>query len=151
MEDEVPKKRKAKRTTVNQEYKRILEFLEEPNQKSSENFHFFDFVPEKTQQTVEQRLKDAETRIQEAAADDAEGDIKLKKFIAWVIISILCIQTALIFLISISQGLSFFPYWPYVLHFHLDHWDFRILVSATLVETYYLMRIVVRYLFPSRN
>ena len=86
----------------------------------------------------------------EAAADDAVGDITLKKIIAGVIIVILVAQTLMVFLLSVSQGIGNFG-WFKQLPFTLDDWNFRILVSATLVQTYYLMRIVVSYLFPPRQ
>lgn len=106
---------------------------------------------EQKPKTVEQRTKEAQARVQEARAEDAEGDIKLKKKIARVIISILIAQTVLIFYIAISQGLGMLVYFNWPTSFHLEEWSFRILISGTLVETYYLMRIVVTYLFPKRD
>lgn len=101
--------------------------------------------------TLDERSEEAEARKKEAEADDAEGDVELKKMIAKVIIAILVIQTLLIFVISISQGVGYFPLLPRPSAFSLGEWDFRTLIAGTLIETYFLMRIVVSYLFPNRQ
>jgi hypothetical protein len=99
--------------------------------------------------TTRERTADAEARKKEAEADDAEGDIKLKKMIAYVIIGILIAQSGIVFWISVSQGLKYLLFRGGA--FDMEEWSFRILVSATLIQTYYLMRIVVSYLFPRRD
>lgn len=100
--------------------------------------------------TFRERISGAEARKKEAEADDAEGDIRLKKRIARVIIFVLILQTIMVFVLSIAQSVNMFPWYPYAIPFNLEDWNFRILVSATLIQTYYLMRIVVAYLFPNR-
>jgi hypothetical protein len=120
--------------------------------KSAGSFKFsIKDVFAETPKTFDRRMADADARIKEARADDVEGDIDLKWMIAKVVIGLLLAQTIIFFAIAFFQGLGFLPWWPYVLKFHLDEWSFRILISATLLETYYLMRIVVTYLFPPRD
>lgn len=104
---------------------------------------------EKDSKTYDQKIKDAEVRNAETKAEDAAADVKLKKRISNFIIVILVFQTVVVFTMTYFQGIKTVPFYNY--QFALEEWNFRILVTSTLLQTYLLMKIVVLYLFPQRT
>lgn len=139
-----------RRETSEEDFKEIQKILNQTTTISLSNAIKHSYWREEKPKTVDERVKEAETRLHEAKANDAEGDIELKKKISNVIVFILIIQSALIFYIALSQGTKFLVPFNSV-SFSIEEWSFRTLIAGTLIETYYLMRIMVTYLFPKRT
>ena len=60
------------------------------------------------------------------------------KFMKWFLI----VQYSVILLFLFLQGFKFYD-------FHLDNYIFYILIGGTLVQSYFLVRIIFKYLFSS--
>lgn len=90
--------------------------------------------------------KDLEIKSLIDTIDRDKKDHELKLIIAYFLLGLLSIQMLFIFLIIVLQG-SCFQFW----YFDLDEYIFYILISGTLVESYFLVRIVVEHLFPKND
>jgi len=73
-----------------------------------------------------------------------KDDHELKKRVAWFLIGFLSIQTLLIFVLMVFQGFS-------LKGFRLDNYLFYILITGTIIENYFLVRIIVEHLFPKTD
>jgi len=81
-------------------------------------------------------------REQKLKNDNAEQDIALKRLVLDRLFIFLGVETAAIFVLAFCQA----THWP--LHFQLEDWSFKILVSATIAQITGMVFVVVRYLFP---
>lgn len=73
-----------------------------------------------------------------------EQDIILKRDTLVILFIFLAFETIIIFLFSFFQGISFS-------HFHLEEWSFKVLVTATLLQITYMVKIAVQHLFPNKK
>lgn len=73
-----------------------------------------------------------------------DEDHELKKGFAKYLRNLLLIQTVLIFVLIFFQAFKF-------LGFNLNDYIFYILISGTLIESYFLVQIIVRHLFPIKK
>lgn len=73
-----------------------------------------------------------------------EQDIRLKKITLIILFIFLGLETISVFLFAFLQGVTF-------QHFHLDEWSFKLLVSATLLQITYMVKIAVQHLFPNKK
>jgi len=81
-------------------------------------------------------------REQKLKNDNAEQDIALKRLVLDRLFIFLGVETTAIFVLAFCQATR----WP--LHFRLEDWSFKILVSATIAQITGMVFVVVRYLFP---
>lgn len=73
-----------------------------------------------------------------------QQDIILKKETLIILFIFLAFETIIIFLFSFFQGISF-------LQFHLEEWSFKLLITATLLQITYMVKIAVQHLFPNKK
>ncbi len=66
-----------------------------------------------------------------------------------ILFIVLGIESIIVFLIAISQGISRFIFTEH--YFYLDEISFRILVSSTLLQITYMLQVAVKHLFPNKN
>ena len=75
---------------------------------------------------------------------DFRQDIKLKKMTLLALLIFLGIETFGVFFVALCQGFKFKG-------FALEEWSFKLLVSATLAQTYLMLKVAVDYLFPKEK
>jgi len=90
------------------------------------------------------RIEDEAARREKLKNDDIEKDIILKDLTLKCLLIFLSIETLLIFLFSFLQATTF-------LNFKLEEWSFRLLIGATIMQIYLMLRIAVEYLFPKNK
>lgn len=73
-----------------------------------------------------------------------EQDIRLKKITLIILFIFLGLETISIFSFAYLQGVN-------LQHFHLDEWSFKLLVTATLLQITYMVKIAVQHLFPQKK
>lgn len=88
--------------------------------------------------------KSFEERKKELELDQIKKDHDLKISIAVFLKRMLLSQSLAIFVLVALQGFS----WK---KFKLDNYIFYILISGVLTESYFLVKIVVQHLFPSKD
>lgn len=91
--------------------------------------------------TAEERIEEAKAKEQELKNTDKEQDISLKKFTARFLFVLLTIEIIAAFALVFLKGFSVVI---------LDDSMLNILLTGTLAQTAYMVRIVIAYLFPRR-
>lgn len=85
---------------------------------------------------------DARKKTQELEHD--EKDHQLKEGFARYVKTLLVGQNLVIFFLIFWQGFGFY-------NFKLDNYIFYILISGTLIQSYFLVRIIIEHFFPKNN
>lgn len=91
--------------------------------------------------SLKAKLEKIKVEKEKQEIDHNEKDHRLKLGVACFLLGLLSIQTIFIFILISLQGFGFY-------NFELDNYIFYILISGTLIESYYLVKIVVEHLFP---
>lgn len=94
--------------------------------------------------SLKTKLEKIKVEKEKQKIDHDEKDHGLKLIIAYFLLSLLSIQATTIFILVFFEGFDFKK-------FHLDNYIFYILISGTLVESYFLVKIVVDHLFPKKK
>ncbi|MEA2065196.1 MAG: hypothetical protein U9O66_02775 [Patescibacteria group bacterium] len=106
------------------------------------DFNFDDSkYKESKSKTYNTLKKDLRIKKLEDGIDRDKKDHELKLTIAYFLLGLLSIQAIIIFVLVFFEGFD-------VKKFYLDNYIFYILISGTLIESYFLVRIVVEHLFP---
>lgn len=105
-----------------------------------------EFIPQE-RITLKSKKIDEEARKIQLQNDAAEQDIKLKKTTLKILFLFLGIETLLIFIFALAQGVGYFL----SNKFELEDWSFRLLISATLLQITYMLQVAVKHLFPTKN
>jgi hypothetical protein len=71
-------------------------------------------------------------------------DIMLKKISLIILFSFLVIETVVVFAFTYFQA----THWPQ--NFHLGEWEFRLVLTATILQITYMLKIAINHLFPNR-
>ncbi len=90
----------------------------------------------------ESKIKELKVKKLTQDIENNKEDYGLKKKIAYFLMWLLSIQSIIIFGLIFLQGFK----WKC---FYLNDYIFYILISGTLIESYFLVRIVVQHLFPN--
>lgn len=71
-------------------------------------------------------------------------DIVLKKWTLIILFIFLAVETILVFILAFLQS--------YELNFyHLEEWNFRILVGSTITQITIMLQVAVKHLFPAKE
>lgn len=95
------------------------------------------YTGDRTPVKIDEELRERERLRNE----DLEQDIKLKRLTLKALLGFLGGETAVIFGFAFLQGTKIFG-------FSLEEWSFRMIVGATIIQIYLMLRIAVDYLFP---
>ena len=83
-------------------------------------------------------------RMQNLGVQEKEDVIKWRSEFSMFMIMFLKKQYVVIVIFLFLQGFNLF-------NFHLDNYIFYILIAGTLVQSYFLVRIIFQYLFASKK
>lgn len=89
--------------------------------------------------TIDERMRQADLQSKNLANLDKSQDINLKKISVIFLFALLIIETAAAFTLVFLQGFAIITIEPSTLD---------ILLTATLIQTAYMVTIIVSYLFP---
>ncbi len=89
--------------------------------------------------TIDERMRQADLQSKNLANLDKSQDINLKKISVKFLFALLIIETAAAFTLVFLQGFAIITIEPSTLD---------ILLTATLIQTAYMVTIIVSYLFP---
>ena len=92
----------------------------------------------------EKTMEIAKVEREQLKNRDFRQDIKLKKMTLLALLIFLGIETFGIFFVALCQGFNFKG-------FALEEWSFKLLVGATLAQTYLMLKVAVDYLFPKEK
>ncbi len=101
--------------------------------KTSSEYH----IQEARVKTIEQ----AQTDREHLKNKDLRQDIDLKRMTLMALLVLLALETMGVFVVALCQGFQ-------VSGFKLEEWSFKLVVTATLLQTYMMLKIAVDYLFP---
>ena len=73
---------------------------------------------------------------------DRESDRELKKKYAVMFLIFISLQTFLLFIILFMIGCGWMTF---------DEWTLKLFIAATITETYGIVRLIVKHLFPTRT
>ena len=92
--------------------------------------------------TLDERQRSFGKRMEDLGVQEKENVIVWRDLFSKFMVRFLVAQYGFIIIFLIFQGFGF-------LGFHLDNYIFYILIAGTLVQSYFLVRIIFQYLFSS--
>lgn len=96
----------------------------------------------KSRKTPETFSSKAEKARQERISNDIlEGDQAMKRWSLLALFIFLGLETIAIFVIVFFQGFG-------LCGFHIEEWNFRLVVAGTLIQITTMLEVAIRHLFP---
>lgn len=89
--------------------------------------------------TIDDRMKQADLQSKNLANLDKSQDINLKKISVIFLFTLLIVETIAAFTLVFLQGFAFVS---------VESTTLNILLTATLIQTAYMVTIIISYLFP---
>lgn len=135
--DSIDETKPEVKETKNSKLSEILESLK--------NSDFSGATPYSTKAYKSESVVDkAEERRKQLENDALEQDIRLKKSTLDKLFWFLGTETSIIFVFAFLQGTGF-------LHFKLEEWSFKLLLTATLIQITFMLQVAVKHLFPEKG
>ncbi len=118
-------------------------FITSSNSDLSDNKFFKKYLSSfsRSGKSVPDKLRDYEREKKEIENEDLRQNIALKRNTLDRLFLFLAVETGLVFAITFYQGFK-------NLGFSLDSWNFRTLITATILQITTMLLVVVKHLFP---
>ena len=95
--------------------------------------------PNKTAETFSSKAEKA--RQEKIRNDILEGDQKMKRNSLIALFIFLSLETVAVFVIVFFQGFMFYG-------FNIEEWNFRLVISGTLIQITAMLKVAIKHLFP---